>query len=254
MNFRTVLRGVWLPMGLVAAMMLSACSEQRATEVIARKPVASLAGTNAIYDGLTIDQVFNSIGTRVPSFAGAYFDSEGVLVVRLTRLADSAAAWAVLQDAMTKRARTDPRRGTLTPDASSIAPKGRRFEIAAVAFSKLFELKSRIEGKVFDSDDAVFLDLDEQIGRIVVGMTSTDAATKARSVLALSPEDDALLDMRTATRIAPAQALTLYYHQRPLTGGTEIGSVSGECSLTSGVRRGTEQLALTASHCTASTA
>lgn len=237
-------------LGVLLGSVLSGCSETRSTETDVQISKHSVAGSTASYDGLSIDQVFNDIGGRIPSFAGAYFDAQGLLVVRVTRLADTANAWEAVADAMTKRVHSDPKRGAAVVNEASFAPKGRRFEIADFPFTRLFELKNRIESKVFDSDDAVFLDLDEQVGRIVIGMTSASAASKSRSALALTVADDALVDMRTVARIVPTQALTLYYHQRPLAGGYEISSGSTACSLTAGVRRGSEQLALTASHCT----
>ena len=67
--------------------------------------------------------------------------------------------------------------------------------------------------------------------------------------LALNKDDDALLDVVLAALPAPTRQTTIFQRQRPLAGGYEIGP--RQCSLGVGIRRGAEQLAVTASHCTA---
>ena len=105
---------------------------------------------------MNLDQVFNAIGTRSPSFAGTFFDESGVLVVRLTRLEDSATTWQTVRDALSTRIRVDPMRGKLATGDTVVAPRGLRFEQAAVSFATLYQLKLRIADKVFQDDGTTF--------------------------------------------------------------------------------------------------
>ena len=198
---------------------------------------------------MNIDPLFNAVSMRNPSFAGAFFNERGVMVVRLTRRADSTTTWQSVHDALASRIRTDPRRGKLAAEDTSVAPKGFGFEQAAASFTTLYQLKERIAARVFERDGTTFLDIDERLGRVVVGAASTSGISKARSLLTLTNEEDALVNVVLAARAVPTRQTTVFDHQRALAGGFEIGP--RHCSMAVGIRRGTEHLAVTASHCTA---
>ena len=248
MKKRGTLPSTSLAVILCCSALLVGCSEQTITEDRVARHSTQSASTGLSFDGLTVDQVFGKIGERVPSFAGLYFDQSGALVIQLTNLADSSIAWPLVREALSARYRFDPRRPSPFSGDLLVAPKGRRFEHGSVAFTRLFALKARLEASVHSSDEAVFLDLEEQSGRVVIGVEQGRSADSFRAGLRLAADDDSLVIVRTAARLQATQSPTLYYRRRPLTGGYEIGPLG--CPMTTGVHRGTEQLALTASHCT----
>ena len=76
-----------------------------------------------------------------------------------------------------------------------------------------------------------------------------DVATSVVTGLELSDEESTLVEFRRDDVVTPVRQQTVYWRQRPLTGGYQIGPK--ECTMTVGAWRGSEQLMLTASHCTA---
>ena len=232
----------WLTFfGLIAGCEKPTAVDSPAREASIQQPLTPRA--------LSVDEAFAGIAAQTKSFAGAYFDEKGVLVVRMVSLADSSLAWSALRQALIDRVRVDARSiGSFSAD-DQLIPHGRRVEQAAVAFQTLYDLKRRIAGSVFDSEDVVSLDLDEVHSRIVVGVLTTAATDKVRADLRLTTSERPLVDVRVESSVTATRQQTLFSRQRPLTGGYEIGPIA--CPMTIGAMRGSEQLILTASHCTA---
>ena len=242
----------WLPRGYrvaltaaVVAIAASGCAE----------PTGSLSDPRAspvravVPPAANIDEAFLQVADKVGAFAGAYFDEKGVLVVRLVDPADSLAAWSAVRQLLISRVRVDERRTPLLTSDEQLAPNGRRVERAATTFKQLHELKSRIGATVFDLDEVVSLDLDERTGRVVVGMLNADGAGMVIDSLRLTTSERSLVDFKSQQIVKPARQQTVNWRHRPLTGGYQIGP--GNCTMTLGAMRGSEQLMLTASHCTA---
>lgn len=225
--------------------ILASCEQPTAVRI----PTAS---SNAVQPSeqatRSIDEAFLGVSQEAKSFAGAYFDDEGVLVVRVASLADSAAAWAALREALVNRVRVD---GRVLPSPTDVdmIPKGRRVEPASVSFRDLYDLKQRLSLSVFDQTEVISLDLDEKRGRIVVGMTTASNADAVTSVARLTSAERALVEIQVEREPTLTQQLIIMRH-RPLSGGYQIGP-SG-CTMTATAWRGSEQLLITASHCTAS--
>ncbi len=227
------------------------CAERLPTATQSHTSTSAASDAKLQSGDLSLDGAFATVGQKVPSFSGAYFDADGVLAIRVTNLSDSSAASAAVQVMLNDRTNNDPKRAGNEGSASSLAPKGVRFELAQTEFTRLYELKSRIRARAFDSDEVTFLDLDEKRGLIVLGVTSLDASEKIIAALGLDPDDAKLTTTELANKLIPTQAVNLNGRRRPLAGGFQTGPIG--CPLTVSVRRGTLQQVLTAAHCTATT-
>ncbi|WP_337171503.1 hypothetical protein [Gemmatimonas aurantiaca] len=195
-----------------------------------------------------LDESFLAVGAAVPTFAGAYFGDEGELVVRLTDLADSARALGEMQQLLLDRVRVDPRKVSESRKRELALQRRWRMEKASHSFIELHQVRSQMFLSAFQDDDVVSLDIDERRGKVVVGITS--AAAEARVVAARATSlAKALVIFESVNPVVLTSSTTLNYRRRPITGGYEIGP-SG-CTTTIGARRGSEELILTNSHCSA---
>jgi hypothetical protein len=207
-----------------------------------------VTGSSVRYKG-NLDESFSVVGAIVPSFAGAYFGEGGELVVRLTELGDSARALAEVGSLLLDRVRVDPARISEARKREIAMPRKWRFERATHTFAELYQVRSQMFLSAFQDDDVVSLDIDERHGRVVIGVTSgaAEARVMGASQSTLAKE---LVVFENEKPVALTSFSTLMYRQRPITGGYQLGP-SG-CTTTIGARRGSEQLVLTNSHCSAS--
>lgn len=121
-------------------------------------------------------------------------------------------------------------------------------EKASYSFAELHQVRSQMFLSAFQDDDVVSLDIDERLGRVVIGVTSKAAEARVEAARATSLAK-ALVVFENVTPAVLTSFSTLNYRRRPITGGYEIGP-SG-CTTTIGARRGSEELILTNSHCSA---
>ena len=239
-----------LPLWLVATvpvLALAGCTEPTA---VVERPRAASTAAQPTQAAMNIDQAFLAISDRVPSFAGAYFDERGMLVVRLQSVADSASAWSALREALIARVRVDERRIAKPTADDQLIPNGRRVEQASVGFRQLYDLKEKLSASAFDNKAVVSLDLDERTGHVTVGLSDVSASARVRDNLRLTGSESPLVEIKFQQASTPARQQTVNWRHRPLSGGYSIGPT--ECTMTLGAMRGSEQLMLTASHCSAS--
>jgi hypothetical protein len=194
-----------------------------------------------------LDEAFLAIGAVVPSFAGAYFGDGGELVVRLTDLADSAQALVEVQRLLVDRVRVDPRRVSEAQKREIGVPRKWRMEKASHSFTQLHHVRSEMFLRAFQEDDVTSLDIDERRGLVVIGATSSTIASRLGEALSTSLSKQ--LVVFETVQPAVLTTTTLNYRRRPITGGYEIGPSA--CTTTIGARRGSEELILTNSHCSA---
>lgn len=197
-----------------------------------------------------LDATFARIAIKVPSFAGAYFRGD-TMMIRTTLLADSTALKAELLLEWRANAATDKRTPAEVSERMGRLPSLHRFEEAGVSFSALYLWRKQMFSPLFALDGVVSLDIDERDGMIDVGVQSVETEILVRqlaSVRALPPNT---LRIRTVKPVQESrQTLTLTSRRRPLTGGYEINvSSGGQCTMTTTVYRGVEALILTAGHC-----
>lgn len=228
-----------------ALCLLASCGEHAPVEVEA---VADRVLPVAHRQSGNLDESFLAVGTAVPTFAGAYFGEGGELVIRLTNLADSTRALAEMQQLLLDRVRVDPRSMSEARKREAVLPRRWRMEEASHSFAELYQVRSQLFVSAFQDDDVVSLDIDERHGKVVIGVTSMAAESRVQSARATSLTK-ALVEFRTVSAPSLTNSTTLYNRHRPITGGYQIGP-SG-CTTTIGARRGSEQLVLTNSHCSA---
>ncbi len=225
--------------------LLASCGEHAPVEVEA---VADRVLPVAHRQSGNLDESFLAVGTAVPTFAGAYFGDGGELVIRLTKLADSTRALAEMQQLLLDRVRVDPRSMSEAQKREAVLPRRWRMEEASYSFAELYQVRSELFVSAFQDDDVVSLDIDERHGKVVIGVTSMAAESRVQSARATSLAK-ALVVFRSVSAPSLTNSTTLYNRHRPITGGYQIGP-SG-CTTTIGARRGSEQLVLTNSHCSA---
>ncbi|MEM1202613.1 MAG: hypothetical protein AAGN66_05240 [Acidobacteriota bacterium] len=190
------------------------------------------AGQNA-ESFVNFDQEMAAIAEEVPGFAGYYFAEDGVPVVQMTDLSRRVDILDIAGPAETVR-----------------------FQQAQFAFDTLYAYRQQLTD-VLSEPGAVYLDIDEVRNRVVVGVSSKDAA---RSAL--------LGDAKTsraavATRFGvPAEAievvetepildmLTLRQRVNPAPGGVEVGFGNFVCTLGFVIKQGGTNGFVTNSHCT----
>lgn len=188
-----------------------------------------------------VDAVFDSIASRVPAFAGAFF-RDGVPQVAVTDLRDQVEATNEVEKALRSRmkCRSEELCERLVPE---------RFDVVAVANSWRELLAAR---NFILSDSAlgeqVLIDVNEELNTVVVGVaTAEDSADFVRALgeRKISPR---LVRVERADPPVPTQsAVTLLSRLRPILGGLQLGP-SG-CTLTIvGIVSG-QVRALTNSHC-----
>lgn len=229
------------PALLAAALLLSACEQPAEPSGSAQPP----AGPALVRDAPGLDGEFLRVQRQVPGFGGYFFDAHGDLTVYLTDPGQEGAARAVLAGVAARG-----------PRAGATAIRVRR---AAFDFRQLSEWHHQL-GPVLGMEGVDFLDTDESVNRVRVGVLTDDAGDRVRAEAArLGLPREALVIERVR---GGAPAATLRDRIRPTRGGTEIRNSTGlQCTLgfnvwysnyKLGIPVGTRAF-LTASHCSRTT-
>jgi hypothetical protein len=153
-----------------------------------------------------------------------------------------------MQQLLLDRVQVDPGKLSDAKKRDIALPQRWRMEKAEHSFAQLHKVRTELFVSAFQDDDVVSLDIDERRGKVVIGVTSMAAESRVRSALATSLAKTTV-EFRSENPASFTMSANLLARHRPITGGYQLGP-SG-CTTTIGARRGTEQLVLTNSHCSA---
>jgi hypothetical protein len=190
-----------------------------------------------------IDAVFDSIGAKVPEFAGAFF-RDGVVQVAVTATTAQAAAIKEVKTAL--RARLTCKQADV---CDRLTPNRYDVRLVRNTWRDLVAMRNRV---LSDSAFADFstMDLDEAANVVVIGTQTPDDSARLQVSLQQQKISHQLLRVELAPLPEPTQSgPTLLSRLRPILGGLQIGP-SG-CTLAIVGFIGGQSRAITNSHCSA---
>ncbi|MGH7562175.1 MAG: hypothetical protein ACRENB_14280 [Gemmatimonadales bacterium] len=169
----------------------------------------------------------------MPGFGGFYYDRSGRPVVYLTQRGNRAAAERALE-------------GVLRTGGHALADL--QVRPARYGFGQLQSWYARASAGVLDLPGAVFVDNDETVNRVRIGVADLVTHGQARGVLAqLNVPDDAII-LEQADPIV--QVATLRDQIRPVQAGLQIHFGGFVCSIGFNATLNGQASMVTASHCT----
>lgn len=242
-----------------------ASSSDRVAAASSLQPVAFFA------DGRppTLDEVFADIATRVPGFAGAYYDRDGTLMVNVVDARDTARAGDEVLRVLQRSQSGQSRR--------------LRFRRAAFDYSQLMRWSEQAHRSILMLPGVVSTDIDEVNNRIAIEVMTASAHGEVRRLTGLmgipasvtmagpvpvEPDSADPPDATDTASVAPgtpdgstaeqASGTTLNSAFSSLPGGVQIGTARQLCTLgfnayLSSTIRGIysfERRFVTAAHCT----
>ncbi len=219
------------------ACLLAGCAEFAAPEIERLDPSAVSFAPGQLRL-LSSDEHWAEVADRADAFSGLYFNGAGDLVIRLTRLSDSAEVVRAI----------GPELGSIlarTPKSDGKAVIV--FALADKNFRELYAMKRDISDLYALGEGIVSVGLRKRTGQIVV--KTTDVSRSASELAHRVPRDwQRFLVVEKGEPHIPVQPqATLFSRVRPLVGGYEAGP--GACTMTIAARRGTDRLLLGSSHC-----
>lgn len=170
----------------------------------------------------------------VPGFGGYFLAPDGVPTVYLTRGSDRGPAERALAGYASKH---------------GIAPAAIRVREGKYLNQKVEKWKDDASAEVLDIPGAVYLDNDETINRVRIGVENMSAMALARQATERAGIPD------EAVVIVPADPIVLTANlqnvvDRPVRAGVQINFPGYLCSVGFNATSGTEKSFVTASHCT----
>lgn len=226
------------PVNLAAVFMivlLASCSDQGPTEQ--RNPPVSPNISSLVGNGQSegIDQEFERIARNVPSFGGFFKDPTGRVVVYLRNMKDQKNAGVAVRQALADRV------GVSASSAIRFLPA--RFDVVQLLTWKRRALP------VLSLPGSVFVDLDETINRVRVGVEDGVALGSVRAALtSLGMPPEAVVVEHTAPIVLQTDLRSFV---RPLLGGLQltVPDISAFCTLGFNATRAGVVGLVTASHC-----
>lgn len=180
-----------------------------------------------------------AMASRVPGFAGWYFDEEGFAVIRLTDLRQSENAANALRAHIYSRHHGRSVRGT-------------RFEAAAFDALQLSAWFDAVDGVIARLPGFVLVDLDEQANSLTIGITGEMAWNGIKTALLQRGIPESALRF-VVTSVPKANQETILGRVRPIAGGVKFSAQIGPgvpgCTASFNVGVGATHL-LVNSHCT----
>ncbi len=174
----------------------------------------------------TIDDEYRDISREFPGFGGLFVDEEGVANIYVTEGAERSQF------------------GRLAEGEINFLP-------AKYTWSELFDVRQRVND-VMAEPGVVFLDIDERVNRVVIGVSDAEAADK-RSARGADIARRYGVDAGAVTIVqtAPVERMvSLRDQRRPMPGGMQIEFPGFLCTLGFVIRQGSTRGFVTNSHCT----
>lgn len=245
---------------LVLCALLAAVGCSDATSVQPPPPDPHPAAQAArVVDDFPDEAEFRQIAAEIPEFGGYYLDEAGNLQTLVTDLSRAERVQQRLAPVL-RRFQAE-RGGARFSRAGEAAPRvGVRR--AAFTFLQLAAWRNAVLSALGSTRGVVFIDLDEAVNRVTVGIESGSVRPRVEARLrALSLPRGAVgfvqadpieaLSGPTAARreLGAFTPVTLQNRVRPLLGGLRIGRMGHGCTLGLVVLAGGQPGALTNSHC-----
>lgn len=248
------------------ATLLIGCQDQTSTPTSPQAEPNLQVGSSEVIDGSQYrprpeEAEFAELAREIPGSAGFFFDEEGNLVVYLKDLGLRDKAKSKLEPTL-RAQRVGQRPGGRVRRSDQVLVRQAQYD-----FFHLAVWRDRATDPVLDIPDVVFVDLNEALNRVQVGISDPAARPKVERKLAelgvpseaviLEDTDPIVSDppppSYSVSPVPPTQSLQSYY--RPLRGGLQIAFLrsdgqEGACTLGVVVKSGAGFL--TNSHCTAS--
>jgi hypothetical protein len=174
----------------------------------------------------------DDLASRIPGFGGFFFDENGAPTVYLTRGSDRALAARLLS-------------------ANMAGGNGAALQVreARYGWTQLQRWQARATEVAFDGPGAVFVDNDETVNRIRIGVEDLSAAGRIRAALAGAGLPDEAVIIEQASPIRPVATLQNVI-DRPVRAGVQINFPGYVCSVGFNAVAGGQNSMITASHCT----
>ncbi len=178
------------------------------------------------------------VAKRVPGFAGVYLDGDGNLEIALTDLSRESLARQAI--------------APLRADRPGIGDG--RAVLVEFNFEELATWRDRVVGGIDNLDGLVFLDVNEGLNRLVLGVTTPEKGLSiTRELASLGIPESATIV--TAVGVLQSQSHTLNSHLDTAQGGLQVfRTLIDDCTLGfNGIYQG-QRIFTTASHCSSTLA
>lgn len=176
----------------------------------------------------------DELARQVPGFGGFYLDATGAPTVYLTRGSDRGNA---------ERALT----GYLA--AQGLGPAALQVREGSYGWQQLERWQEAATEAAFESAGAVFVDNDETVNRIRIGVVDLSSLGQVRAAVARSGlPDDAVIIQRAEPIVMVASLQNVV--DRPVRAGVQINFPGFVCSVGFNATSGGQNSMITASHCT----
>lgn len=174
------------------------------------------------------------LARQIPGFGGFYLDATGAPTVHLTRGADRGNAERALAGYLASRGL----------GAAALQVREGRY-----GWQQLERWQDAATMAAFESAGAVFVDNDETVNRIRIGVADLNAMGQVRSAIARSGLPDEAVIIEQAEPIVLVASLQNVV-DRPVRAGVQIHFGQYVCSVGFNATDGTQKSFVTASHCT----
>ena len=176
----------------------------------------------------------DELARQVPGFGGIYLDATGAPTVHLTQGSDRGNAERALAGYLSARG--------LGPEALQVL-EGR------YGWQQLERWQEAATSAAFESAGAVFVDNDETVNRIRIGVEDLNAMGQVRAALARTGLPDEAVIIQRAEPIVMVASLQNVV-DRPVRAGVQINFPGFLCSVGFNATSGGQNSMITASHCT----
>ena len=176
----------------------------------------------------------DELARQVPGFGGFYLDATGTPTVHLTRGSDRGNAERALGGYLAAR---------------GLAPAALQVQEGRYGWQQLERWQDAATMAAFESAGAVFVDNDETVNRIVIGVEDLNAMGQVRAAIARSGLPDDAVIIQRAEPIALVATLQ-NVATRPVQAGVQINFPGFVCSVGFNATSGGQNSMITASHCT----
>lgn len=176
----------------------------------------------------------DELARQVPGFGGFYLDATGTPTVHLTRGSDRGNAERALAGYLAAR---------------GLGPEALQVQEGRYGWQQLERWQDAATMAAFESAGAVFVDNDETVNRIRIGVEDLNAMGQVRAALARSGLPDEAVIIQRAEPIAMVATLQNVV-TRPVQAGVQINFPGFLCSVGFNATSGGQNSMITASHCT----